>query len=300
MQVSHSIEAIRPILATWRDYLNLTKPRDILLILLITSATMMIAGENIPPLSTFILTLIGSSFAAAGAGALNSYLDRDLDALMSRTRFRPLPLERIEPRLALRFGVALCVLSSLVLGIGVNLLAASLSLVGVFLYVMVYTHWLKRRSTHNTYFAGASWAIPPLVGWVAATGSLSVTALSLFAILFYWTPISLWALGLFRLSDFTRAGIPILPVIKGSLITRKQIVYYSLLMVILTLLPAAVGLTGFLYPEAALLLGGGLVFYALDLFRHPSITGASRLHKFSQIYLALLFTAMILDRTIFQ
>jgi protoheme IX farnesyltransferase len=266
--------------------------------MLVTLTTLLIAGENIPSISILSATMVGCCLSGAGAGALNSYLDRDIDALMQRTRNRPLPAERIEPRQALRFGIALCILSLFVLGLGVNLLAAAIAFVGFVVYVVIYTYWLKRRSMANIFFAGAAWAIPSLVGWAASTGSLTVSAISLFAILFYWTPINLWALGLVRLTDYTRAGMPILPVIKGSLTTRKQLVYYSILMIFLTLLPALIGLTDFIYAEAALLLGGVLVFNAFDLFRHPGISGASRLHKYSIVYLVLLFSAMMLDRTI--
>jgi protoheme IX farnesyltransferase len=298
MHLSPSSEALRSSSATWRDYFQLTKPQDALLILVTTLAALFIAGETMPSVPTLLLTVAGSLLAAAGAGALNCYLDRDIDAIMTRTRYRPLPMERIEPKQAYKFGIALCVLSFFVLWMGANLLAAVLSMAGLLTYVVAYTRWFKRRSMQNVFIAGASWAIPPLVGWTAATGSLSITALALFAIVFYWTPIHQWSLGLLRLSDFTRAGIPILPVIKGSLTTRRQIVYYSVLMFVLTLLPAAIGLLGFLYAEAALLLGGVLIFHALHLLRNPGVAGAARLHRYSIIYLALLFTAMMLDRTI--
>jgi protoheme IX farnesyltransferase len=297
MHVSPS-DVSRPLNPTWRDYIELTKPQDVLLLMLVSLTALLIAGESVPLISVLLATLIGSCLSAAGAGALNSYLDRDLDALMHRTRNRPLPAERIEPRQAFRFGISLCVLAFFVLGIGANLLAAAIAVLGVVVYVLIYTYWLKRRSMANIFFAGAAWAIPTLVGWAASTGTLTISALSLFAILFYWTPINLWALGLVRLADYTRAGLPTLPVIKGSLTTRKQLVYYSILMIFLTLLPALIGLTDFIYAEAALLLGGVLVFNAFDLFRHPGISGAARLHRYSIVYLALLFVAMMLDRTI--
>jgi protoheme IX farnesyltransferase len=182
-----SSEALRSSNATWRDYFNLTKPQDALLILVTTLASLLIAGELLPSVSTVLLTVLGSVLAAGGAGALNCYLDRDIDAIMRRTRNRPLPMERIEPKQAYRFGVALCILSFFILWVGANLLAAVLSISGLLIYVVVYTYWFKRRSMQNVFMAGASWAIPPLVGWTAATGSLSITALALFAIVFYWT-----------------------------------------------------------------------------------------------------------------
>lgn len=298
MQVSHSSEVANSLSATWRDYISLTKPQDVVLLTLATLTALLISGDKIPPLTTFLTTLFGSILAAGGAGALNSYLDRDLDAIMSLTRNRPLPAQRLEPHKALRFGIALCALAFIILLIGANILTALLSLVGVGVYVILYTYWLKRRSMYNIMLAGAAWAFPALVGWAASTGSLSYAALALFAILFYWTPINLWSLGLMRPTDFSRAALPILPVIKGGLTTRKQLVYYSILMIFLTLLPAAIGMADFIYAEAALLLGGLLVYNALDLFRHPGVAGASRLHKYSMVYIALLFTAMLLDHTI--
>lgn len=298
MQVTQSSEVMHRLNGSWRDYLSLTKPQDILLILLTTLTAMLIAGSHIPSISTLVFTMIGSALAAAGAGVINCYLDRDIDAVMSRTRNRPLPAEHIEPRQALRFGIALSVSSFFVLWLGANLLAALLSLVGLFIYNGLYTYWLKRRTMHNIFLAGASWAFPPLVGWAAATGTLSITALSLFAIIFYWTPVNFWALGITRLSDFNRAGIPILPVIKGSLTARRLIVLFSMLTLFVSLLPAAIGMMNFIYAEAALLLGGVLIFQAVELFRHPSISEAARVNRFSIIYLALLFSAMLLDKTI--
>lgn len=297
MQVSQS-SVIRPTSSVWRDYLELTKPQDVLLLVLATLSALIIAAEKLPQASTLLITLLGSTLAAAGAGSLNSFLDRDIDAVMIRTRNRPLPAQRLEPSKAFRFGIVLSVLSVFVMLIGVNILTAVLTLAGILVYVLLYTYWLKRRSMHNIMMVGAAWAIPALVGWSASTGKLSVSALSLFAILFYWTPINFWSLGLMRPIDYSKAGLPTLPVIKGSLTTRKQLVYYSILMVFLTLLPAAIGLANFLYAEAVLLLGGVLVFNALELFRHPSASGASRMHKYSMIYLALVLTALLLDRTI--
>jgi protoheme IX farnesyltransferase len=298
MQVTHSSEVTRSLSATWKDYLQLTKPLDVLLIALVAMTALMIAGETLPPFSVLIWTTVGSILAAAGAGALNSYLDRDIEAVMSSTRNRPLPAQRLEPRQAYRFGISLAVLSFFVMLLGVNPLTALLSLGSIVVYVVLYTYWLKRRSMHNILMAGAAWAIPALVGWSGSTGTLSIAALSLFAILFYWTPIYYWSQGLVRPTDYTKAGLPTLPVIKGGLTTRKQIVYYSILMILLTLLPAAIGLADFIYAEAALLLGGLLVFNAFELFRRPSVSGASRLHKYTLIYLALIFVAMMLDRTI--
>lgn len=298
MQVSSSSEAIQPSTSAWRDYLELTKPQDVLLLVLVTLAALLVAAERSPSPTILLMTLLGSAMASAGAGALNSYLDRDIDAVMIRTRTRPLPAQRLEPRNALRFGIVLSVLSIFVMAVGVNLLTALLTFLSIILYVLLYTYWLKRRSIHNILLAGASWAMPALVGWSASTGSISVSALALFAILFYWAPINFWSLGLVRPIDYSKAGLPTLPVLRGSLITRKQIVYYSILMVLLTLIPAAIGLANFLYAEAALLLGGLLVFNALDLFRHPSVSGASRMHKYTVIYLALIFTALLLDHTI--
>ncbi|GIV95841.1 MAG: hypothetical protein KatS3mg057_0498 [Herpetosiphonaceae bacterium] len=286
--------------ATWRDYVTLTKPRVISLLLLTTLGAMLIAGDHIPPLSTIVLTLIGGYLAAGGAGALNCYFDRDIDGVMSRTSRRPLPAHRIEPGQALIFGLVLSGLSFVILWLGANLLAAALAMLGIVYYVGLYTNWLKRTSTQNIVIGGGAGAIPPLVGWAAATGTLSPAAFLLFAIIFYWTPPHFWALALVRRQDYARAGVPMLPVVYGEHLTRVQIVLYSVLMLILTLLLSITGFMGAIYTAAALALGGLFLYYALRLLRSPSIPTTWRLYKYSLLYLALLFVAMVVDRAILR
>jgi protoheme IX farnesyltransferase len=282
--------------ASWRDYLSLTKPRVISLLLLTTLGAMLMAAEGLPPLGTILLTLLGGYLAAGGAGAINCYLDRDIDHVMTRTRKRPLPSRRIQPRQALLFGLVLSLLSFLILWLGVNLLSALLALFGIFYYVVIYTQWLKRSSTQNIVIGGAAGAIPPLVGWAAATGTLSAEPFFLFAIIFYWTPPHFWALALVRREDYARAGVPMLPVVYGDRATRVQIVLYSIKLFVLSLLPAALGFLGLLYGAVALALGGLFLYYAVRMLRDTSVPATWRLYKYSLLYLALLCCAMVVDK----
>jgi protoheme IX farnesyltransferase len=283
----------------WRDYLAMTKPRVIALLLLTTLTSMFmatsLAREPLPSWSTLMLTLLGGYLAAGGAGVLNCYLDRDIDANMGRTSRRPLPAQRIQPQSALIFGLALCGLSVVVLWVGANLLAALLALAGIVLYVGVYTCWLKRWTTQNIVWGGAAGAIPPLVGWAAAAGELALLPWLLFAIIFCWTPPHFWALALVRRYDYARAGVPMLPVVLGEAVACEQIVRYTLVTVALSLLPFTLGYLGKLYLVAGLALGQFLLAYALQLQRQPSTRHAWRLYKFSLLYLALLFVVMVLD-----
>jgi heme o synthase len=298
MQLTSS-NTIRPSNATWREYVSLTKPQDMWLLLLITAAAMRIATDALPSIGTIIFALLGGALAAGGASALNCYLDRDIDSLMPRTRNRPLPAEQMEPIQAKRFGLILSALSFFVLWFGTNLLAASISLVGIIYYVVVYTYWFKRRSTHNTFVGAAAWGIPSLVGWAAATGSLSIKSLVLFAIIFYWAPTYYWALSLVRREDFARANLPMLSVLRGKKVTRVQIGYYSVLLVTLTLLPTILGIMNFLYAETALLLGAVFIYLAIEVLRQPGVSVAARFLKYSQWYIALIISAMIIDRILF-
>lgn len=284
--------------SSWRDYLELMQPRAIALFVLPMLAAFLVAAGSQPQLTALLMTLTGGFLAAGGAAALNSYYDRDLDAKMSRTRGRPLPSERLEPENARRFGITISVISFFTLWIGANLLAAALALAGILIHVIVYTRWLKRRSIHNVVVGGMAGALAPLVGWAAAAGGLSIHALLMAAIVFYWNPPYHWSLALMRLSDYSRAGLPMLPVIKGSLTARKQMAIYSAMMFVLTLLPAALGLTEFLYAEVALLLGGIFILQTLQLIRQPGVQAFARVHRYSIAYLALLFSAMLLDSLI--
>src|SRR4051812_34647396 len=275
------------------DYVTLTKPKVQLLLLLTTVTTMYVAGD--PSVSLVLLTLLGGSLSAGGAAAVNHYWDRDIDAQMRRTSTRPVPSGRISPRAALIFGVVLAALSFVVLVATVNLLSAFLALSGFLGYVFVYTIWLKRRSPQNIVIGGAAGAVPPLVGWAAVTGGLDPTALYLFAIVFYWTPPHFWALSLLMKDEYAAVHVPMMPVVHGEQETRRQILLYPLLLMALTLLPAAFGFFGIVYAIAAAALGGAFVVRAYDLYRQADRSSALRAYLFSLLYLALLFGAMVLD-----
>jgi protoheme IX farnesyltransferase len=294
-----------PIGATWFhalrvtawDYVALTKPRVISLLLLTTVATIFVADPS-PHLGTILMTVIGGYLAAGGAGAINHYIERDLDASMKRTSKRPLPAGRIEPRSALWFGIALGMLSFAVLALGVNMTAAALAMSGLLGYVFLYTLWLKPLTSQNIVIGGAAGAVPPLVGWAAATGQLDPSAFYLFAIVFYWTPPHFWALALLIKDDYARAGVPMLPVVDGEHETRRQILLYGWLLLPITALPFLGGLFGGIYAVSVLMLDSVLLWLCLRLHRRADRRSASVLFHYSLAYLALLFVAMAIDRVI--
>jgi protoheme IX farnesyltransferase len=286
------------ILTSARDYLALTKPRIISLLLWTTVATMIVAKPEGLALSTVLWTCLGGYLSAGGAGAINHYLDRKVDARMARTATRPLVAGRIEPFRGLIFGIVLGALAFLQLAITVNVLAASLALVGLLGYVLLYTAWLKPRTPQNIVIGGAAGAMPPLVGWAAATGGLTLEALYPFAIIFLWTPPHFWALALMISDDYERTGVPMLPVVRGAEVTRRQILLYSVILVAFSVLPVVTGMLGSLYLAAAALLGAGFLTLAVRLWRTPSRQAALRLYLSSLAYLALLFAAMAIDRLI--
>jgi protoheme IX farnesyltransferase len=288
----------RSLAAVLRDYLALTKPRIIALLLVTTVATMFAADPSGPGLATVLWTMLGGYLAAGGAGAINHYLDRDRDARMARTRGRPLVAGRIEPLHGLIFGVALGALATLQLALTVNVLAAGLALCGLLGYVFVYTMWLKPLTPQNIVIGGAAGAVPPLVGWAAATGGLAPEALYPFGIVFLWTPPHFWALSLLIKDDYARTGVPMLPVVRGEAATRRQILAYTVVLVLFTLLPVATGFLGAVYLLAALALGAGFTVLAVALLRHPSRRRALRLYLASLGYLAALFAALALDRVL--
>ncbi|GAC1386877.1 MAG: hypothetical protein NVSMB42_07640 [Herpetosiphon sp.] len=283
-----------------KDYVALTKPRIISLLLLTTLAAMLLAIGPLHRVSLglVIWTLVGGYLAAGGANAINMYLDRDVDALMGRTSRRPLPSSRIEPRHALIFGLILNLLAFLTLTASSNVLTASLAIGGSVFYVVVYTRLLKRTTTQNIVIGGAAGAFPPLVGWAAVTGEVGMASLLLFAIIFYWTPPHFWALALLRRADYARAGIPMLPVVHGEAETKMQILLYTFLMVAVTVLPTPLRVAGPLYLILALALGSRFILLAYRLFREPAITMAWPLYKYSLLYLALLFGALVVDHLV--
>jgi protoheme IX farnesyltransferase len=285
--------AASPWQRTSRDYLALTKPKVQSLLLLTTVCAMYVAGD--PSLGTVALTCLGGYLSAGGAGAVNHYWDRDIDARMTRTASRPVAAGRISPRAALLFGLALGALSGLELSLTVNTLAAALALAGFAGYVGIYTIWLKRRTPQNIVIGGAAGAIPPLVGWAATTGRLGGTALYLFAIVFFWTPPHFWALSLLMREDYARVGIPMMPVVRGERETRRQILLYSILLYAVSQLPFCAGRFGAFYLLASVVLGMAFVAGAIRLVRRADRRSALSLYLFSLAYLALLFGAMVAD-----
>jgi heme o synthase len=285
--------------ANLRTYVELSKSKIVLLLLFTTVTAMVLAAEGVPPLAILLPTLIGGALAPAGSGAINQYLDRDLDAKMTRTSRRPIPSGRISPVYALLYGMTLVIAGVLILGFWVNWLAASLALAGALYYVVLYTLLLKRNTSVNIVIGGGAGAIPVLVGWAAVTGSLSIEAWLLFAIVFYWTPPHSWALALLVNTDYARAGVPMMPVARGERATSWQILVYSVLLVVITLTPALVNdMLGPLYVGIALSLGLGLIWMSLKLIRISTKAVARSTYKYSTMYLAFLFLAMILDTAI--
>ena len=275
------------------DYLELTKPKVQSLLLLTTIATMYVAGDPSPVLVA--LTCLGGYLSAGGAGAVNHWFDRDIDARMTRTAGRPVASGRLSPRAALAFGCTLAVLSLLELSLAVNPLAAGLSFAGFLGYVLVYTVWLKRRTPQNIVIGGAAGAVPPLVGWAAVTGSVSGTAVMLFFIVFFWTPPHFWALSLLMKSEYEKVGVPMLPVVRGEAETRRQILLYAVLLYAVTQLPFCAGGFGGIYLGASIGLGLAFIAAAARLYVRADRRSALRLYLFSLAYLALLFASMVLD-----
>ena len=276
-------------------YFQLTKPRIIVLLLITTVPAMIIAARGVPSGWLILATLFGGTAAAGSANAINCYYDRDIDERMARTRKRPLPSHKVDPELALEFGVVLGVASFLFLARAVNVLAALLALSAILFYVFVYTMGLKRSTPQNIVIGGAAGAVPVLVGWAAVTGRVEVPALMLFAIIFIWTPPHFWALALRYADDYQEAGVPMLPVVAGVRATQRQILLYSVVLVAATLAFAPIGRMGAIYLVAAAALGAGFMWRAVTLWRSGTMKAAMGLFKFSISYLALLFAAMAVD-----
>src|SRR4051812_34670906 len=254
---------------------------------------MEIAGD--PSLGLIAATCLGGYLSAGGAGAVNHYWDRDLDARMARTANRPVPSGRVAPLSALLFGCGLSALSFAWLTATVNVLAASLALSGFVGYTVIYTMWLKRRTPQNIVIGGAAGAVPPLVGWAAVTGGLDGTALYLFAIVFFWTPPHFWALALLMKDEYAKVGVPMLPVVRGERETRRQILLYALLLYAVSQLPFCAGGFGTTYLAGSLVLGAGMIGGAVRLLRRADRRAALSLYLFSLAYLALLFVSMVAD-----
>lgn len=282
-----------------RDYMTLAKPRIAILLVFTTVTAMMIAQGGVPEFSILLATIIAGGFASGGSSAINQFYDRDMDAQMARTKSRPIPAGRVSPIAALMYGVALITLSVFILGTFVNWLAASLALAGATYYIFIYTILLKRNTVMNIIIGGGAGAVPVLVGWAAVSGNLSAEAWLLFAIIFYWTPPHSWALALLVNADYSRAKVPMMPAARGEDTARKQILFYSLLLIALTLLPTPMGMLGNFYLAFALVMGAGFIWYSVKLIQEKSNIAAKRMYKYSTSYLAMLFLVMILDSTLF-
>ena len=278
-----------------RDLVALTKPRIISLLLVTTIAPMYVAGD--PSWQLVLAVFVGGYLMAGGANAVNMYMDRDIDDRMSRTRLRPIPSGRMRAEAVLAFGVLCATTATFLLAHVANVLTATLALAGFYTYVFVYTRWLKRSSPQNIVIGGAAGAFPPLVGWAAVTGRVDLLAGYLFLIIFYWTPPHFWALALLKQRDYGRAGVPMAPLVWGERETMRNMLWYTLILVPLTLLPVAFGALGLFYLVSAALLGGALLAGVIRVMRASDFTKpAWSVYKFSLLYLALLFAAMVVDR----
>jgi protoheme IX farnesyltransferase len=288
--------------AGWRDYLALLKPRVMSLVVFSAACALLTAPGHIHPFIGFVAILC-VAVGAGASGALNQWYEADIDALMKRTADRPLPAGRVDPEEALAFGVALAVGSVATMGLAVNWLAAGILAGSILFYAVVYTVWLKRRTPQNIVIGGAAGAFPPLIGWAAVTGDITTLPWLMFAIILLWTPPHFWSLALFMEADYAKAGVPMLPVVAGETATRRQIMLYSLLLIPVTILPWALGLTGWVYGSVAVVTGAIFVARALAVWRNTAILAAKmgpekRLFKYSLLHLFLVFAALVADHWI--
>jgi heme o synthase len=284
-----------------RDYFDLLKPRVMSLVVFTGLVGVLIAPVHIHPLEA-VLAVLAIALGSGAAGAINMWYERDLDALMARTRHRPLPAGRVAPDDALGLGVLLSIFSVLLMALATNFVAAALLVAAILFYVFVYTVWLKRRTPQNIVIGGAAGAFPPMIGWAAATGDVSSVGIVLFGLIFLWTPPHFWALALYRSDDYRRAGVPMLPVVAGARETKRQMLLYTLILLPVALAPTLLGAVGWLYGAVALTLSLAFIGHALAVWRsaddescHPA---ARRMFRFSLLYLALLFAALPIDRVL--
>ena len=279
------------------DYFALLKPRVMSLVVFTGFTGLYLAPGTLHPVLAFTAVLC-IALGAGAAGAINMWYDRDIDALMARTRLRPVPDGRIEPGVALGFGVSLAVASVLLMGLAVNLTAAALLALTILFYVFVYTMWLKRRTPQNIVIGGAAGALPPVVGWAAVNGDIGLFSLVLFAIIFFWTPPHFWALSLYRAGDYAKANVPMLPVVAGVATTKRHILVYTLALFPIALAPALLGFASLFYGVCAALLGGWFIIAALRVLRHEGDRLARRMFGFSIFYLFMIFATLIIDKSL--
>ncbi len=289
-----------------QDWVTLLKPRVISLVVLTGVVGLLVAPGRLHPILA-IAAILCIALGAGASGAINMWYDRDIDAVMRRTQRRPIPAGRIEPGAALAYGVGLAVASVLIMGLATNWVAAGVLALSIAFYVFVYTAWLKRRTSQNIVIGGAAGAFPPVIGWAAVTGDVTLVPMLLFAIIFFWTPPHFWALSLFAHADYAKVGVPMLPVTHGARETRKQVLIYTLVLLPLTLLPSLLGFTGWLYAAAAVLLGVEFLRHAIAVYRdRQDETGRSltedrparKAFRYSLLYLALLFIALAVDKAV--
>jgi heme o synthase len=287
-----------PLRQTISSYINLMKPHVTVLLLGTTVAAMAIAQRGMPNGWLILATLIGGAMSAGSANCINCYIDRDIDQVMSRTQRRSLPAGKVQPTQALIFGLFLGVASTVIFALFVNLLSALLSVAAILFYVCIYTLWLKRSSTQNIVIGGAAGAVPVLIGWAAVTNNVTLAAIWLFAIVFYWTPPHFWALSLLIEKDYARANVPMLPVVMGERETKKQILLYSCMLLAVTLILFAMGAMGYLYLIGAVILGGIMIYMAVRLMLDNTRKWARTIFWYSNCYLAAIFAIMVLDRVL--
>ncbi len=286
-----------PSLATAGDYIALLKPRVMSLVVFTALVGLSVAPGSLHPATAFT-ALLCVAVGAGASGALNMWYDADIDAVMTRTANRPVPMGRVQPGEALAFGLTLSGFAVMTLGLLVNWFAAGLLAFTIFFYVVVYTVWLKRSTSQNIVIGGAAGAFPPMIGWAAVTGSLSLEPALLFLIIFFWTPPHFWALAIYRADDYARAGVPMLPVVSGEIVTRRQILLYTLLLVPLGISPWALGFAGSLYGVTATVSGAIMLVLAWKVFREsrPADRACRHLFAFSILYLFLLFATLLVER----
>jgi protoheme IX farnesyltransferase len=288
---------LEPGLATVGDYIALLKPRVMSLVVFTALVGLSVAPGSLHPITAFT-ALLCIAVGAGASGALNMWFDADIDARMIRTARRPVPMGRVQPGEALAFGLTLSGFSVVVLGLLVNVLAAALLAFTIFFYVAIYTMWLKRSTPQNIVIGGAAGAFPPMIGWAAVTGSLSLEPILLFAIIFIWTPPHFWALALYKTEDYARAGIPMLPVVAGEVVTRRHILLYTLLLVPIAIAPWPLGFAGVMYGVTSVVTGAIMLLLAWQVFRErrPAERACRNLFAFSILYLFLLFAVLLVDR----
>jgi protoheme IX farnesyltransferase len=277
------------------DFIELLKPRVMSLVVFTGAAGLVVAPGSVHPVLAAVAILC-IAVGAGASGAINMWYERDLDALMARTAGRPLPTGRIEPAEALTFGVMLSLFSVMVMGLALNWVAAALLALAIGFYVFVYTIWLKRRTPQNIVIGGAAGAFPPMIGWAAATGEVSLASIALFALIFFWTPPHFWALALVKSGDYARAGVPMLPVVAGARETKRQILVYTLLLLPIALAPTLLGVAGWIYGGASLALGLLFVLAAIRVLKDEGSRSAWTMFGYSILYLFALFALLMFDR----